>query len=145
MERRPPAKSWLTTSTYFTLDWFCLLTRTGTVINRDYGDGITVTSAMKGLAPTTIDTLTDVVINGNWANYAGKITTLGLVSGDDASLNYVQLPTATTQFVDGKFTEADYAALVKAMFEGTVKVSNDISAIPATTNVTVDDQGAIKG
>jgi len=115
------------------------------IINRDYGDGITVTSAMKGLAPTTIDTLTDVVINGNWANYAGKITTLGLVSGDDASLNYVQLPTATTQFVDGKFTEADYAALVKAMFEGTVKVSNDISAIPATTNVTVDDQGAIKG
>ena len=115
------------------------------IIDGGYGDGMTVTSAMKGLAPTTIDTLTDVVINGNWANYAGKINTLGLVSGDDASLNYVQLPVATTQFEDGKFTEADYAALVKAMFEGSLKVSNDISAIPATTNTTINDQGAIKG
>ena len=103
---------------------------------------MTVTSAMKGLAPTTIDTLFDVIINGNWANYAGKIDTLGLVSGDDAALNYVQL--GTTQYVDGKFTAEDYAALVKAMFEGTLVVSNDISAIPATTNTTVNDQGSIK-
>ena len=115
------------------------------IIDGLYGEGMTVTSAMKGLAPTTIDTLTDVVINGKWADYAGKITTLGLVSGDDASLNYVQIPVATTQFAEGKFTEADYAAMVKAMFEGTLQVSNDISAIPATTNVTVDDQGSIKG
>ena len=115
------------------------------VIDGMYGEGMTVTSAMKGLAPTTIDTLTDVVINGKWADYAGKISTLGLVSGDNADLNYVQIPTATTQFADGKFTEADYAAMVKAMFEGTLVVSNDISAIPATTNVAVDDQGAIKG
>ena len=113
------------------------------IIDGAYGEGMTVTSAMKGLAPTTIDTLTDVIINGNWANYVGKIDTLGLVSGEDASLNYVQIPT-TTQFAEGKFTEADYAALVKGMFEGTITVSNDISAIPATTNVTVDDQGAIK-
>jgi len=115
------------------------------IIDGLYGEGMTVTSAMKGLAPTTIDTLTDVVINGKWADYAGKITTLGLVSGDDASLNYVQIPVASTQFAEGKFTEADYAAMVKAMFEGTLKVSNDISAIPATTNTTVDDQGSIKG
>ena len=114
------------------------------IIDGGYGDGMTVTSAMKGLAPTTIDTLTDVVINGNWANYAGKINTLGLVSGDDASLNYVQIPTATTQFVDGKFTEADYAALVKGMFDGSIKVSGDISAMPAVTNVNIDDQGNLK-
>jgi len=31
-------EAWLTTSTYLTLDWYCLLTRTGTVINRDYGE-----------------------------------------------------------------------------------------------------------
>ena len=112
------------------------------IIDGAYGEGMTVTSAMKGLAPTTIDTLFDVIINGNWANYAGKIDTLGLVSGDDAALNYVQL--GTTQYVDGKFTAEDYAALVKAMFEGTLVVSNDISAIPATTNTTVNDQGSIK-
>ena len=104
---------------------------------------LTVTSAMKGLAPTTIDTLTDVVINGNWANYAGKIETLGLVSGDDASLNYVQIA-GTTQFVDGKFTADDYAALVKDLFEGKIVVSNDITAMPAVTNVTVEELGNIK-
>ncbi len=114
------------------------------IIDGLYGEGMTVTSAMKGLAPTTIDTLNDVVIKGNWANYAGKIVTLGLVSGDDASKNYVQIPTATTQFVEGKFTAADYAALVKAMFEGTIKVSNDISAMPAVTNTNVTDLGNLK-
>ena len=114
------------------------------IIDAAYGEGMTVTSAMKGLAPTTIDTLVDVVINGNWANYAGKIDTLGLISGDDASLNYVGIPTATTQFVEGKFTEADYAALVKAMFEGTLVVSNDIAAEPAVTNSNVEYLGNLK-
>ena len=114
------------------------------IIDGSYGEGMTVTSAMKGLAPATIDTLVDVVINGKWADYAGKIDTLGLVSGDDASLNYVQLPVASTQFADGKFTEADYAALVKGMFEGTIKVSNDISAEPAVTNVNVEWLGNLK-
>ena len=113
------------------------------IIDGMYGEGMTITSAMKGLAPTTIDTLTDVVINGNWANYAGKIQTLGLVSGDDASLNYVQL-SGSTQYEDGKFTADDYAALVKGMFEGTIKVSNDISAEPAVTNVNIEWLGNLK-
>ena len=75
------------------------------IIDGSYGEGMTITSAMKGLYPTTIDTLTDIVINGNWANYAGKVATLGLVTGDDPTANYVQLPMETTQFGDG-FTRA---------------------------------------
>ncbi len=114
------------------------------IIDGSYGEGMTVTSAMKGLYPTTIDTLTDIVINGNWNNYAGKVSTLGLVNGDDPTANYVQIPMDTTQFADG-FTKDDYATLVKGMFDGTITVSNDITAIPATTNATVDDQGNIKG
>ena len=115
------------------------------IIDGDYGAGMTVTSAMKGLAPTTIDTLTDVLINDKWSNYAGKIETLGLVSGTDASLNYVQIPT-TTQFAEGKFTAADYAAMVKAMFEGTIKVSNDIANAPVVSDkVNVEYLGNIKG
>ena len=113
------------------------------IIDGDYGEGMTVTSAMKGLAPTTIDTLTDVIINGKWDDYKGKIDTLGLVSGDDPTVNYVQIP-ATTQYEEGKFTEADYKALVKGMFDGTIKVSNDISKEPAVTNVTVEYLGNIK-
>ena len=104
---------------------------------------LTVTSAMKGLAPTTIDTLTDVVLNGNWANYAGKIVTLGLVSGDDPAVNYVQIADST-QFEEGKFTAEDYKALVKGMFEGTITVSADIVAEPAVTNATVEYLGNIK-
>ena len=62
------------------------------IIDGMYGEGMTITSAMKGLYPTTIDALTDIIINGKWDNYKGKIETLGLVSGDDATLNYVQIP-----------------------------------------------------
>ena len=114
------------------------------IIDDLYGAGITVTSAMKGLAPTTIDTLTDIVVNGKWTDYAGKIQTLGLVSEDPAA-NYVGIPATSTQFAEGKFTSEDYAALVKAMLEGTLQVSNDTSTMPATTNTTVLDQGNIKG
>ena len=111
------------------------------IIDSMYGEGMTITSAMKGLAPATINTLTDVVINGKWADYAGKIVSLGLVSEDPAA-NYVQLA-GSTQFGDA-FTEADYAAMVKGMFEGTITVSNDISAEPAVTNVNVSWLGNLK-
>ena len=115
------------------------------IIDGGYGEGMTLTSAMKGLAPATIDTLTDIVKNGNWSKYVGKIATLGLVSGDDPELNYVQLPMESTQWEDGKFTKDDYKALVKDMFDGKITVSNDISKLPDVTNVTIDDQGKIKG
>ena len=103
---------------------------------------MTVTSAMKGLA-ATVNTMLTEVFAGNWDNYGGKIDTLGLVS-DNPTENYVQIPTASTQFEDGKFTADDYAALVAAMFDGTVTVSNDITAMPAVTNVTVEDFGNLK-
>ena len=107
---------------------------------------LTVTSAMKGLYPAAFDTLTDVIVNGNWEKYSGKIDTLGLVSADDPAANYVQIPMESTQWADGKFTQDDYKALVKAMFDGTLTVSNDITkaAKDFATVITVDDQGNIK-
>ena len=110
-------------------------------IDGQYGEGMTVTSAMKGLYPTTVDTLTDVVLNGNWANYSGKISTLGLVSADPEA-NYVQIPMGSTQFAEG-FTAEDYKALVAGMFDGTIVVSNDISVMPAVT-YTINEYGNIK-
>ena len=52
----------------------------------------------------------------------------------------------TTQFEDGKFTVEDYKALVKAMFDGELTVSNDITktASDFATVITVNDQGSIK-
>ena len=109
-----------------------------------YGDDMTVTSAMKGLANTT-QHLLDEVVNGNFANYGGKIETLGLVSGDDPTANYVQLPMESTQWGDG-FTQDDYKALVKAMFDGEITVSNDVSVEPAAnaTTITVNSYSNIK-
>ena len=108
---------------------------------------LTVTSAMKGLYPATFDTLTDVIVNGNWDKYKGKIDNLGLVSADDPTLNYVQIPMESTQWKDGAFTQDDYKALVKDMFDGKITVSNDITktAKDFATAITVDDQGKIKG
>ncbi len=113
-------------------------------IDKDYGEGMTVTSAMKGLAPT-VKTMLSEVVAGNFANYGGKVDTLGLVS-DNPEDNYVQIPMDSTQFEDGKFTVDDYKALVADMFAGKITVSNDISkaASDFATVITVDDQGAIK-
>ena len=107
-----------------------------------YGEGMTVTSAMKGLA-ATVDTLLGEILAGNWDNYGGQIQNLGLV-GEDPELNYVQIPMESTQWSD-TFTKEDYAALVAAMFSGEVKVSSDITALPAVgDHVTLNDQGQIK-
>ena len=111
-------------------------------INATYGEGMTVTSAMKGLAPTVKDTLADVIDNGNWANYGGKIATLGLVSADPEA-NYVQIPMATTQWSDS-FTQEDYKALVAAMFDGTIVVSDAIDAL-VETEIVVNTHPNIKG
>ena len=103
-------------------------------------EGLTVTSAMKGLSTTVNTVLTDIK-DGKWSDCAGKIDNLGMVS-EIPEENFVQLPTASTQWGDG-FTEEDYKTLVKAIYNGEVKISNDISAMPAT-DVKVTDYGSIK-
>ena len=110
------------------------------IINQ-YADGMTVTSAMKGLAATVKTLLTDTVA-GNFDLHAGKVENLGLVSGDDLTLNYVGLPVETTEWND-TFTVDDYTALVKAMVDGKVTVSSDITVRPETT-IAVNYNGNIK-
>lgn len=111
------------------------------IIDGTYGEGMTLTSAMKGLAATIEDTLKDVVENDNWSAYGGKIATLGLVS-EDPSANYVQLPMESTQFTEG-FTAEDYKALVASIFNGSITVSNEITAMPAVS-YTVNEYPNIK-
>lgn len=95
---------------------------------------------MKGLA-TTVDTVLTDIKAGKWSDYAGKIDNLGMVS-ENPEENFVQLPIETTQWGDG-FKEEDYRALVKAMYNGEVTVSNDITALPETA-IKVTDYGSIK-
>ena len=108
------------------------------IIDYLYGNGMTVTSAIKGLAPT-INFQLQAIVDGTFAG--GKVENLGLVS-DIPAENYVQIA-PSTQFSDS-FTQADYEALVAAMNSGAVTVSNDITAEPAVSAITVDYQGNIK-
>ena len=105
------------------------------------GEDITVTSAMKGLAPT-VKTALDAIKDGNWeSDYAGKIDNLGLVS-ENPEDNYVQLPMDTTQW-DDNFTVDDYKDLVSKLYNGEITVSNDITVLPET-EIAVNDYGSIK-
>ena len=103
-----------------------------------YGAGITVTSAMKGLAATVYAELASI-LNGTFEG--GKVENLGLV-GEDPDANFVQIA-PSTQFADG-FTQDDYKALVAKMFAGEITVSSSIDEEPAVTAVAVDYQGNIK-
>ena len=105
-----------------------------------YQEGLTMTSAMKGLA-VTIDTVLTEIKAGNWSAYVGKMDSLGLVS-ETAEDNFVQLPIESTQWNDG-FTEDDYRELVSALYNGDITVSNDTTDMPAT-DITVTDYGSIK-
>ena len=107
-------------------------------IDAKWTEGMTVTSAMKGLA-ATVKTLLGKIADGKFEG--GKVETLGLVS-ENPEENYVQLP-ASTQWAEGKFTEADYKALVAALYKGEIKVSNDTENAP-TVDIAVDYQGNIK-
>ena len=112
-------------------------------IDGQYGEGMTVTSAMKGLG-ATVNTMLAAVQAGEFANYGGKVENLGLVS-EDPELNYVQLPSATTQFGEG-FSAEDYVKLVGDMFNGVITVNNDISISAAdnATVIAVNEQGNLK-
>ena len=111
-------------------------------IDGTYGEGITVTSAMKGLAATVKSTL-NAIAAGEWSNYGGQISNLGLIS-ENSEENFVALP-ASTQWNE-TFSEADYEALVAAVFNGELTISNDTTVAPAdnATVVTVTDEGNIK-
>lgn len=113
------------------------------IIDGQYGEGMTLTSAVKGLAPT-VKTMLAEVQAGNFADYGGQVATLGLVS-ENPEDNYVQIPMETTQW-DDAFTQDDYKALVAKMFSGEITVADDVTVAPAdnATTITVNDGGTIK-
>ena len=106
----------------------------------DYKEGLTVTSAMKGLQ-VTIDNVLDAILDNEWDKYVGKIENLGMESPDPAE-NYVQLPEETTQW-DGTFTKEAYQKLVQRMYNGEYEVSSDSTTFPET-EITATDYGSIK-
>ena len=95
-----------------------------------------ITSAMKGLAESVNEALTDALNNG-WKftdAYAGKQAVLG------AAENCVGLPMSTSKFT--KFTQEQYDTMYAAIVDGSLVIDDsfDVDVHPAVTNVTVDYQ-----
>ena len=95
-----------------------------------------ITSAMKGLAESVNEALTDALNNG-WKfseTYSGKETKLG------AAENCVGLPMSTSKFT--KFTQEQYDSMYASIVDGTLAIddSYDADVKPAVTTIAVDYQ-----
>ena len=110
------------------------------IIDRDYKEGICITSAMKGIKQTVIDKLNEYYFDHVWnqgMNY------LGLVSSENPELNFVQL--ALDHWRMKNFTIDDYKSLLKEIIDEKKVVSSDISDYPIISEYTkVNYRGSIK-
>lgn len=104
-----------------------------------YGEGMTVTSAMKGLYATVQTALTNLITNNKWES---KIENLGLVSATEVEKNYVQLPVATWSMKN--YTVDDYKALVGKIYNKEITVSAELSQFAVSAKTTVNYQEDIK-
>ena len=110
------------------------------IIDRDYKEGICITSAMKGIKQTVVDKL-EALYRG--LNHDKGINYLGLVSSEHPEQNYVQL--ALEHWRMDNFTVDDYKVLLSEIMNGTKIVSSDVSQHPETSSyTTVNYQGSIK-
>ena len=97
----------------------------------DYVQGRVITSAMKAMGFTAVETL-EQIMAGNWGQIGGTSEVLGIISAEPAR-NHVQIP-ATTQFAAG-FTANDLSALVSRLYNGELTVD-----ITAPIAITVNEQ-----
>lgn len=108
-----------------------------------YGENMTVTSALKSLRSTVYAVLDSIIIDNTWDQHVGKIENLGLISGTDASLNFVGLPEDSTQWNE-KFTLEEYHHLLERICNGEIAISDDLEKMPeVSVNLNVR-QGTIK-
>ena len=95
-----------------------------------------ITSAMKYLGHSVVTALTDLYANnGVWPDaVAGTTSTFG------ATEDMVGLPTAEESWRFNTFTVDEYNKVMEGIKDGSIEVSNDTNAAPATTKITVDFQ-----
>ena len=110
------------------------------VVDRDYGEGICITSAMKCI-PSTIKTVLD--------SYADEIASgetfakLGLVSSSNIDENYVGLPIDTWSMTN--FTVEDYKVVVDDILKGKCIISDEVNSQPTlSSHTTLKEFGSIK-
>ena len=96
----------------------------------NYGAGMCVTSAMKGLG-ATVEAVLNAIKENKWSDYAGKVSSLGLVSGTNLNVNFVGLPLDTWTMKN--FSQNDYKKLVSDVYSKKVSISNAIDKDPAVS------------
>lgn len=102
-----------------------------------YGEGMTVTSAMKNLTATIYAMLDSIIVTNTWDEHVGKIEQLGLASGTETELNYVGLPEDTTQWNEN-FTIEDYQKMVQKIYDGETQIDDSTDELPdLSVNVNV--------
>lgn len=84
------------------------------IIDKDYGKGICVTSAMKDIKSTVVNKLEDLYKKNIWEN---GFKDLGIVSAEHPELNYVKLPMDNWRFKN--FSISEYKKIVKEIDDGT--------------------------
>lgn len=103
-----------------------------------YGEGLTVTSAMKGLSATVKALLTRIA-DGSFRG--GIVENLGIVS-ENPEENYVQLA-PSTQWDSARFSQSDYKALVSELLRGERTVY-DTADEPPAADISVDYAGYVE-
>ena len=113
------------------------------IIDKDYKEGICITSAMKGIKQTVIDKLEELYKKSRKLFLSNGFTDLGLISYEHPENNYVQLPMDTWRMKN--FTIENYKDLVKDIMLGDKVVSSDIINYPSVSEFTkVNYRGSIK-
>lgn len=110
------------------------------IIDRDYKEGMCITSAMKGIKQTVIDKLEELYRDNIWEK---GINYLGLVSSENPEHNYIQLPMNDWRMKN--FTIDDYKKLLSEIMNGSKSISADINDYPIVSDYTdVFYRGSIK-
>ena len=88
-----------------------------------------ITSALKGIGEAAQQALT-AAYGSDWANYGGKLTTLGAAEGA------VGLPTDTWSLKN--WTVDQYKAMFEKIVKGEISIDNDFTKLASTDHVTLN-------
>lgn len=101
----------------------------GVDVDQSYTSDTVITSALKGIGAAAQQALT-AAYGSDWANYGGKLTTLGAAEGA------VGLPTDTWSLKN--WTVDQYKAMFDKIVKGEITIDNDFTKLDSTANVTLN-------
>ena len=101
----------------------------GVDVDQSYTSDTVITSALKGIGEAAQQALT-AAYGSDWANYGGKLTTLGAAEGA------VGLPTDTWSLKN--WTVDQYNAMFEKIVKGEISIDNDFTKLASTDHVTLN-------